>query len=132
MDLERADRLVSAGIGAAIARGVTISVAVVDVGGDLVAFRRMDGAGFLSCDIAVGKAFTAAAFRRPSADMAALLDGRSDFVARLQSAAGGRLTLAMGGLPVVVDGTFVGGLGVSGGTGEEDVDIAVAALAADS
>jgi glc operon protein GlcG len=109
--------------------GVSMSFAVVDTGGHVVAAARMDGAPFLTMEIAAGKAFTAAAFGAPSADLAKRFEGRGQFTASIGVMTHGRFILGMGGLPIVVDGDVVGAIGASGGTGEQDVAAAEAALA---
>jgi glc operon protein GlcG len=108
--------------------GVTMSFAVVDSGGHLVAAARMDGAPFLTMEIATGKAYTAAAFGTPSADLAQRFEGRGQFTASIGVMTHGRFILGMGGLPILVDGDVVGAIGASGGTGEQDVAVAEAAL----
>jgi glc operon protein GlcG len=109
--------------------GVAMSFAVVDSGGHLVAAARMDGAPFLTIDIATGKAFTAAAFGAPSADLAKRFEGRGQFTASIGVMTHGRFILGLGGLPITVDGDIVGAIGASGGTGEQDVAVVEAALA---
>jgi glc operon protein GlcG len=109
--------------------GVAMSFAVVDSGGHLVAAARMDGAPFLTMDIATGKAYTAAAFGTPSADLAKRFEGRGQFTASIGVMTHGRFILGLGGLPIVVDGDVVGAIGASGGTGEQDVAVVEAALA---
>jgi uncharacterized protein GlcG (DUF336 family) len=63
----------------AVAKGAPVSVAVVDPSGELLAFRRMDGAPAFSARLAIAKARTAAAFGRPTADMESLFEGRDWF-----------------------------------------------------
>ena len=106
-----------------------MTFAVVDTGGHLVALERMDGASFVTAEIATGKAYTAVAFKAPSADLAKRFEGRDQFTASIGVATHGRFTLGMGGIPVTVDGEVVGAIGASGGTGEQDVAVVEAALA---
>lgn len=103
-------------------------IAVVDPGGNLKAFVRMDGAPLLSVDIAQNKAYTAAAFGLAThvwhdfiKDDAPLLDGIVHTP---------RLTVFGGGFPIVVDGQLVGGIGVSGGHYNDDMAVAQGALEA--
>jgi uncharacterized protein GlcG (DUF336 family) len=110
--------------------GVAMTVAVVDSGGHLVALSRMDGASFLTVEIATGKAYTAAAFGTSSEDLEKRFEGRGQFTASIAIVTHGRFTLRMGGLPIVIDGQVIGAIGASGGTGEQDVEVATAALAA--
>ena len=105
-------------------------IAIADEGGHLLAFARMDGAKVSSVQVAITKA-TAAAMRRaptgplPSAEEANLLLSLG-----LPLATGGRLTPIRGGVPIVVEGQVIGGVGVSAGTEDQDVQVAKAALAA--
>ena len=128
MELARALELVARARREAEKIGVAMSLAVVDAGGHLVALARMDGAPFLTTEIATGKAFTAAAFKAPSADVAKRFEGRAQFTASIGVVSQGRFMLGMGGVPVVVDGEVVGAIGASGGTGEQDVAVVEAAL----
>lgn len=116
-----ASALVTAGIELAAGCGHSMAVAVVDAGGHLIAFRRMDGAPFVCVDVAIGKARTAAAIGAPSAAFEDMINGGA--VAML-SAPG--LVPLQGGVPVLQDGKVVGAVGVSGGSGEEDAAVATA------
>lgn len=104
--------------------GVPQVIAVVDEGCNLLAFLRMDGARVLSMESAQRKAMTAATTGRPTGGMEA------DLAARLAAATDGRMTNLKGGVPIVVEGQVVGGIGIGSGTGEQDLAIAEAALAA--
>ncbi|MFJ1765369.1 heme-binding protein [Amycolatopsis sp. NPDC088138] len=108
---------------------VPMAIAVVDAGGALVAFARADGTPFPLTEVAIGKAYTAAAFARPSAEVAAVFDGRVQFTTSISVATGGRVMLGKGGLPIVEDGVVTGGFGASGGTGEQDLAVVEAAVA---
>ncbi|MBS28045.1 MAG: glcg protein [Alphaproteobacteria bacterium] len=99
-------------------------IAVVDDGGHLLAFRRMDGAFALSTDTAIVKAVTAAIYRAPTGEMA---DGPD---IRLAVATQGKRINLPGGLPVIVDGRCIGGIGIGSGTGEQDRICSNAGLAA--
>ena len=113
---------------AAIAKAEEIQapqcIAVVDAGGNLLAFVRMDGAKVLSQHTAVQKAVTAATTR------AATGNAPDDHALKLALASGGRVTNLKGGLPIEVDGHVVGGIGVGSGTGDQDVAVAQAGIAA--
>jgi glc operon protein GlcG len=117
-------RLLQAAIAKAEAMGVPQCIAVVDDGGHLLAFARMDGAKFLSIDSSTRKAVTAANSRAPTGNVADGLD------IKLAHATSGKLTNLKGGLPIVIDGIVVGGIGVGSGTGEQDLEVAQAAVAA--
>lgn len=99
-------------------------VAVVDDGGHLLAFVRMDGAKVLSIDSSTRKAVTAASSRVPTAGVS------KENELKLALATDGRLTNLKGGLPIIIDGHVVGGIGVGSGTGEQDLEVAQAALKA--
>jgi uncharacterized protein GlcG (DUF336 family) len=103
--------------------GVAITVAVVDAGGHLKELSRMDGAGWLSVDIAVGKAYGAAAFRRDTEEMLNRLAGKEVFATAVTSLSGGRAILGQGGFVVRDnDEESIGALGVSGATSEQDAE----------
>ena len=121
---EGALHLLQAATKAATAMGVPQCIAVVDEGCNLMAFLRMDGARVLSIESATRKAMTAATTGQPSA---ALLAAKAPALA---AATSGRMTNLKGGLPLIVDGQVVGGIGVGSGTGEQDLAIAEAAVAA--
>jgi glc operon protein GlcG len=118
----------------AVAMDLKVNIAVVDDGGHMIAFERMDGARPASAYTATTKAITAATFRAPSGPIPpgttapdALLN------LSLQNAAlagGGKLTTLPGGIPVVVEGQVIGGVGVGGGSGEQDATIARAGIEA--
>ncbi|MBV8152770.1 MAG: heme-binding protein [Candidatus Eremiobacteraeota bacterium] len=108
--------------------GVPQCIAVVDEGGQLLAFSRMDGARIGSIEIAITKAVSAAIRRRPTADEAGgdvLITVRLALAAREQ-----RMTGQGGGLPIEAEAQVVGGIGVSSGTSEQDTQVAHAGLAA--
>ncbi|MFD1333346.1 heme-binding protein [Methylopila musalis] len=104
--------------------GVPQNISIVDEGGNLLAFVRTDGAKLLSRETSLSKAISAASHRQPTGR----LDGAAEL--KLAVASGGRLTNLPGGLPIVIDGVCIGGIGVGSGTGAEDVIVARAALAA--
>jgi uncharacterized protein GlcG (DUF336 family) len=109
--------------------GVPMSFAVVDAGGHLLAFERMDGAPWISAEVAQGKAFTAAAYAQPSAAQAAKARDLPQFAAAITVMTGGRYTPQDGGLPIERGGACVGGIGASGGTGQQDAEVCRLALA---
>lgn len=121
---EAALRLLRHAADAAAAMGVPQVIAVVDDGCNLLGFLRMDGSRVLSVESAQRKAMTAATTGQPTGGMA------TDLEVRLALATSGRMTNLKGGLPIIVDGQVVGGIGVGSGTGNQDVEIAAAALRA--
>jgi len=110
--------------------GVPMDIAVVDDGGCLLAFARMDGAKPSSVDIAINKAVSSAIRRQPSGPY--LEAGQPDLRISLALALGShaRQTPLRGGLPLIVDGQCVGAIGVSNGTEDQDEDVARAGAAA--
>ena len=123
---EAAEALVAATSAAARDIGIRATIAVTDAGGHLVAFARDDGAPFLTANVAIDKAWTAASFGLPTHVWA-------DVIANPQVASLAhqpRLVAVGGGVPIVADGRVVGGVGVSGGNAQQDRDAAEVALKA--
>ncbi|MGG6296637.1 GlcG/HbpS family heme-binding protein [Leptolyngbya sp. AN02str] len=104
--------------------GVPQCIAIVDTGGNLLAFVRMDGAKVLSQLSATNKAVTAASSRVPTGGVDA------DVEARLAFATDGKLTNLKGGLPITIGDQIVGAIGVGSGTGAQDVEVGQAGIAA--
>jgi uncharacterized protein GlcG (DUF336 family) len=130
LTLELAERFIAGAKAKAVKEGWGMSLAVVDPTGHLVAFARMDTARWLTASVAPSKAFTAATLRRTSAEVAELAKQRPHLVESIANLAGRPLLLAGGGLPLIVKGELLGGVGASGGTEEQDVECAKAGLAA--
>jgi len=110
--------------------GVPMDIAVVDDGGHLLAFVRMDGAKISSVEIAINKAHSAAIRRQPSGPY---LEGdQTSLLVSLGLAIGSRArqTPLRGGLPLLVDDQCVGAIGVSHGSEQQDLDVARAGAAA--
>jgi uncharacterized protein GlcG (DUF336 family) len=124
LTIDGAMKLVQAAMAKAGEMNVPQCICVVDAGGHLLAFARMDGAFALSVDTALRKAQTAASYGGPTGDIAAGID------LKLAIATEGKRINLPGGLPVIVDGHLVGGIGIGSGTGEQDKEVARAALAA--
>ena len=110
--------------------GVPMSFAVMDPGGHLLALVRMDGAPWISTDVAQGKAWTAAAYGSPSAAQKAKMEPMPNFATAVTAMTHGRFTPQTGAVPVYADGRLLGALGGSGGTGQQDEDVCAAAVAA--
>src|ERR1700754_4179427 len=127
--LAAARRAIAAAETKATEIGVPMNVAVVDEGGNLVAFAHMDGAWMGSIDIAQNKAYTARAFDMPTKDLAPLAQpGQSLY--GIEASNRGRLIVFAGGIPLLSGGRVVGAIGVSGGTVEQDQEVAQAGVAA--
>ena len=109
--------------------GVKANIAIVDGGGNLAGFIRMPGAFLSSADLAIDKAYTAASFSMSTRGFGILLAGSSRAV-REGLLRRPRLTEVAGGVALELDGQAAGGLGVSGGSEEQDEDIAAYAAAA--
>lgn len=119
---------VTAAVAAAREAGCLINAAVVDIGGNLTAFLRMPGAFLHSIGIAQDKAYTAAGFGMPTEQLFSLV---GDNLALREGLTGRpRLVMFGGGLPIKVKGRVIGGIGVSGGSEDQDRHCAVAGLAA--
>ncbi len=123
LTVEGAMKLLGAAIAKATEIGVPECISIVDPGGHLLAFARMDGAFVQSIDSALMKAMTAASYGEPTGNIAAGID------LKLAIATQGKRINLPGGLPIVIDGHVVGGIGVGSGTGEQDRIVAAAALA---
>lgn len=130
IDLQIAKSLSDAASSAAQKIGRRVAVAVVDDGGFPVLIQRMDGALPLTPAVALAKAHTAAMMRLDSHRLRAWADREPAFFAQVSTLAPHPLVATEGGVTVATDNTFLGGLGVSGGTGAEDLQICNAALVA--
>jgi uncharacterized protein GlcG (DUF336 family) len=107
--------------------GVPMCIAVADESGQLMAFERMDGGKVTSTIIAQDKAYTAAGAKKATHEYGdASLPGKPAY--GINSAIGGRLMVVAGGLPVVVEGTVVGGIGLNSGTSAQDLECAEAGI----
>ncbi len=123
--LAAARRVIAAANAEAERNNWAISVAVVDVAGELVAFEKSDTAIGISPSVAVGKARTAALLRAPSKQFEDFVnEGRPSFL----STPG--VTALEGGVPIVVDGRVIGAVGISGAHGANDSHVATVAAAA--
>lgn len=99
------------------ARDWKLAIAVVDPAGELVYFYRMDGTQYASNQIAIGKARTAARFRRPTQ---AFFDGMQSTGGSILATLDPTLIASPGGIPIVEDGRIIGAIGCSGATGDQD------------
>ena len=107
--------------------GVPMCSAVTDEAGNLMAFTRMDGAKISSISIAMDKAFTAAAAKKGTHEYNQLaVPGKPTFGIHVTNQ--GRFSIIGGGLPIIINDEVVGGIGISGGTAEEDQIVAQGAI----
>ncbi|MFF2521397.1 GlcG/HbpS family heme-binding protein [Streptomyces liangshanensis] len=128
VSLDEARRVIEAGEKKARDMGRPSNIAVVDHGGNLVAHIRMDDAWIGSVDISINKAFTARAFDITTQDLAENAGPGAQFFG-ISGSNQGRVMIFAGGVPLHRDGKVVGGVGVSGGSGEQDQAVAEAAAA---
>lgn len=125
LTLDGAMKVLAACLAKAKAMGVPQDIVITDEGGHLLAMARMDGAKVISIESATTKARTAASIKAPTGGTADEVHAN-----RLALATGLRITNLKGGLPIIVDGHLVGAIGVGSGTGDQDVEVARAGLAA--
>jgi uncharacterized protein GlcG (DUF336 family) len=109
--------------------GVPQCIAVVDDGGNLLAFSRMEGGKISSIRVAITKAVSAATRRSPTGPVPNEENPSMILSLGLPLATQGAVTAIRGGLPIFSGGVVVGGIGVSSGTEEQDVDVAKAGAA---
>ncbi len=121
LSLAAARKVAAAAEEAARAKGVDVVIVVVDDGGYPLVLQRMDGAQVASVNVGIGKARTAAIYRRPSKVFEDQI--RNGRVAALALA---DATPLQGGVPITLDGKVVGAIGVSGDSPQIDEDIAIA------
>ena len=110
LTLAAARAIIAAVVSEARAMQIALTCAVVDAGGQLVAFERMDGADLVTITLAQDKAWTALVNRMPTGDLAALAQPGAEFYG-YDSVAGGRTIIFDGGLPLECDGVLVGASG---------------------
>lgn len=127
LDIADAGRLIEGARTKSQEIGVPMCIAITDEGGNLVAFERMDGGKVTSTTIAIDKAYTAAAAKKATHEYGSASQPGSPAYG-INSAIGGRLMVVGGGLPVIVDGAVVGGIGVSSGTPAQDQQVAQAGI----
>ena len=129
LTLGAARAIVAAGQTVARELGLAVSVAVIDSGGQLAAFERMDGADLVTITLAQDKAWTALVNRMPTGDLGPLVQPGAEFYG-YHTINAGRTIIFAGGLPLERAGVLVGAVGVSGGDSGQDAQIAEVAAAA--
>jgi glc operon protein GlcG len=127
ISLDVAKKAAAGAIAEAHRNNWSMAVAVTDTAGTLVYFERMDNTQSGSINVAIGKSRSASLFRRPTKVFQDLLAKGSDFTYLLGLEGA---SVLQGGIPIVMDGKVVGGLGLSGGSGAQDVQAAEAGIAA--
>src|SRR5215471_9099976 len=129
LTLDDAKHMLQAGEVAAAKIGIAYNIAVVDAGGNLIAFVRQDGALIGSIDLAIGKAKTARLFDKTTSELAQLAQPNAPLFG-IEQSNGGKVVIFGGGLPVRIAGSIVGAVGTSAGSVEQDIAVAEAAIAA--
>ena len=124
ISLEKAQTAVQAAVAEANKRGWPLNVAVVDSGGNLVTFARMDGAQLASIAISEHKARVAAKYRRPTKAIEEGVQKGTTFLMTLDDVIASR-----GGIPLIEDGKLIGAIGCSGATGSQDEVVCLAGAA---
>jgi uncharacterized protein GlcG (DUF336 family) len=114
----------------AVALNKPLTVAIVDSGGYPIVIERMDGARPSQPSIATAKAYTAAVMQRPTAMLKKWQDSQQGFFAQVARMGLHPIVATEGGLPIKRGNELIGGLGIAGGTGEEDQQVCEAVLGA--
>jgi glc operon protein GlcG len=125
LSFEAATRMAAAAEAAARTRGVGVVIVVVDDGGHVILLHRLDDAQVASVNVGIGKARTAAIYRRPSRDFEEQIKA-----GRIAALALADATPLQGGVPIRLNGKVIGAIGVSGDTPQVDEDIAMAGAGA--
>lgn len=132
LNCEGTQKILAAAVRKAEEIAVPMSIAVADEGGHLLGFVRTDGGKIHNVPMAMAKARSAAFKQIPTGKTGTLGNPLDDHMAIALTLAGGaeNFVTFSGGFPILVDGHCVGGVGVSGGRGEQDCEVAQAGLAA--
>jgi uncharacterized protein GlcG (DUF336 family) len=133
LELEEAKLMIEAAKKKSEEINVFETIAIVDDGGNLIALERMNGARITGPEIAIAKAYTASGHKRSThlfnkEPNGPALPGNEAF--GIQQMLPGKFAIFVGGFPIVVNGEVIGGVGVSGGNGEQDIAVGTAALEA--
>jgi glc operon protein GlcG len=122
--LEQAKKVAAAAEAEAKKHNLNSVIVIVEPNGQPVYVEKMDGTQYASFNVAMDKATSSALYRRPTAAFQAGLKAGNPYLMTLRG-----MNAVPGGLPIVVGGKLIGGLGVSGGSGPEDVQVAQAGIA---
>lgn len=133
LELEEAKLMIEAAKKKAEEINVLETITIVDDGGYVIALERMNNARITGPEIAIAKGFTAAGHKRSThlfntEPNGPALPGNEAF--GIQHMLSGKFAIFVGGFPIVVDGEVIGGVGISGGNGEQDTAVGIAALQA--
>lgn len=132
MTLQMAIDRIEKGVAKARELGFLVAIAVVDEAGHLVACHRMDGALWVTPEIARAKANAAAAFRATTLDLENRFSARQIFADNVAALGSYQFVFGKGGIPVFADGRLLGAIGVSGAVPAENDHAIAAAAAGDS
>lgn len=132
LELEEAKVMIEAAKLAAAAANALETICIADDGGHILALERMNGARITGPELAIAKAFTASGHRRSThlfnqPGGPATTTGEAFGIHTMMP---GKFAIFVGGFPIVVNGEVVGGIGISGGNGEQDIAVGIAALTA--
>jgi glc operon protein GlcG len=122
--LEQAKKVAAAAEAEAKKLNLNDAVAIVEPNGTLVYLQKMDGTQYGGNNVAIDKATSSALFRRPTTAFEAALKAGNTYLLQLRGA-----NAVPGGVPIVFNGKLIGGIGISGGSGAQDVQVAEAGLA---
>lgn len=122
LSLEAANKIIAGAIIEAKANNWSVDIAIVDEGGHLLSFQRMDGASIGAIDAAIGKARTSSIYRRSTKALEEAAKTRPAIVTLPNS------VQLQGGVPIIVNGQIVGAVGIGGLTSQQDEQIAEAGL----
>jgi glc operon protein GlcG len=123
ISLEAAKRMMAAAEAEARKNNWSVAIAIVDEGGELIAFHKLDDTQIASVNVAIGKARTAARFKRPTKALEDAVNGGRSVLIAVDG-----ITPLEGGIPVIVDGRVIGAVGVSGVTSQQDAQVAQAGV----
>jgi glc operon protein GlcG len=126
LTLDDAEKVIHGALQKASDIGIAVTAVVVDELGHVIAVRRMDEARYLSVDLTIGKAFTAAGLK---GETIRAVQSRYPFFSSAPLANGGMIVALPGGVPIRSEGRVIGAIAVGGGSGEEDVECAKAGIA---
>jgi uncharacterized protein GlcG (DUF336 family) len=124
ISLDVAKKVAAAAVAEAKKNNFTMVVSIVDSSGSLTYLEKIDGTQIASVDVAIGKARTANNFKRPTKVFDEGVAGGRNVLLSLPDA-----ILIEGGIPLIVDGKIIGAIGVSGGTSQQDGQVAEVAVA---
>ena len=125
LTLDGARRIMAAAEAEAMKNKWTVAIAIVDEGGELIAFHKIDDTQAASIDVAIGKARTAARMKRPTKALEDAVAGGRTVLLSVEG-----LVPLEGGVPITVEGRIIGAVGVSGVTSQQDAQVAQAGIAA--